>query len=71
MRLIQHIWNTGEIPQQMLLTIVILIPKGNLGDYRGIELMEVMWKVIERVMDKRMSGIELHDTLHGFRAKRG
>ena len=69
--LIQQVWDTGEIPCQMLLTIVVLIPKGNSGDYRGIGLLEVIWKVIERVMDKRMSGIELHDTLHGFRAKRG
>ena len=69
--LIQQVWDTGEIPRQMLLTIVVLIPKGNSGDYRGIGLLKVIWKVIERVMDKRMSGIESHDTLHGFRAKRG
>ena len=55
----------------MLLTIVVLIPKGNSGDYRGIGLLEVIWKLIERVLDERMSAIEVHDSLHGFRAKRG
>jgi hypothetical protein len=70
-KLIRHIWNTGDIPQQMLATIVVLIPKGNSGDYRGIGLLEVLWKVIERVLDERISTIPLHDALHGFRAKRG
>ena len=30
-RLVQHIWRTGEIPRQMLRTIIVLIPKGNLA----------------------------------------
>ena len=39
-QLMQHIWESGEIPRQMLLTIVVLIPKEG-GDYRGIGLLEV------------------------------
>ena len=70
-KLVQHIWNTGEIPRQMLRTIIVLIPKGTSGDFRGIGLLEVIWKLIERVLDERLSKIELHDHLHGFRAKRG
>ena len=66
LKLIRHIWDTGEIPRQMLLTIVVLIPKGNSGDYRGIRLLEVIWKLIERVLGKRMSEIGVHDSLHGF-----
>ena len=69
-KLIQHIWETREIPYQMLRVVVVLIPKGSSGDYRGIGLLEVVWKLIERVVDERLSKIELHDTLHGFRAKR-
>ena len=41
-RLIRHIWNTGEIPQGMLLTIVVLIPKGNPGEFWGIRLLEMV-----------------------------
>ena len=37
-RLIQAIWEQGEIPQQMLGMIVMLLPKGG-GDYRGIGLL--------------------------------
>ena len=70
-RLIRHIWETGEIPRQMLWTIVVLIPKGNSGEFRGIGLLEVLWKIIEKVLDARLSSIELHDCLHGFRAGRG
>jgi hypothetical protein len=56
----------------MLLTIVVLVQKGNTGEYRGIaRLLEGVWKVLERVLDKRVAAIELHDCLYGFRAKRG
>ena len=34
-RLLQHVWNEGEIPRQMLLSVVVLILKGS-NDYCGI-----------------------------------
>ena len=70
-RLVKHIWDTGEIPSQMLLTIIVLIPKGNSGDFRGIGLLEVVWKVIEKIIDARLKCVPLHDALHGFRPGRG
>ena len=45
-QLVQTIWTTGEIPKQMLLEIVVLIPKGK-GQYCGIRLLEPIWKVVE------------------------
>ena len=52
---------TGEIPRQMLLTIVVLIPKGNSSkEFRGIGLLEIIWKLLGRVLDLRLSEIELH-----------
>ena len=54
----------------MLLSVVVLIPKGN-NDFRGIGLLEVAWKVLEGVLDGQMKGVDLHDTLHGFPQKRG
>ena len=68
--LVQAIWDHGEIPPQLLWVIIILIPKGG-GDYRGIGLLEPMWKVCERVMDLRLNAFDLHDSLHGCRNKRG
>jgi hypothetical protein len=33
------------------------------GDYRGIGLLEPIWKVLERIMDRRFDAIEQHDCL--------
>ena len=49
---------------------VVLLPKGG-GDYRGIGLMEPIWKVMEIVMVERMRVIEYHDCLHGSVPRRG
>ncbi len=67
-RLLAHLvpatWTYGIIPCQLLWIIVVLIPKGG-GDYRGIGLLEPIWKVIKRVINCRLDSIQLHDSLHG------
>lgn len=68
--LINAIWETGTVPRQMLWVIVVLIPKGG-GDYRGIGLLEPIWKVVEMIMDRRLNIVKFHDCLHGFVKKRG
>ena len=50
--------------------VVVLIPKGN-NDYRGIGLLDPLWKILEVIMNKRLKSIEFHDCLHGFIAGRG
>ena len=50
--------------------ITVLIPKG-VGEYRGIGLMEPIWKVLERVMDHWLENVVLHDSLHGCLAGQG
>jgi hypothetical protein len=62
--LIQAIWTQGEIPQQLTWVIVVLLPKGG-GDYRGIGLLEPLWKVVERIMDWQLNALPLHEALHG------
>ena len=64
-KLIQTIWEKGEIPQQMSWMTVVLIPKGG-GDYRGIGLLEPFWKTIEVLIDSWLQVIQFHDCLHGF-----
>ena len=50
---------------------VVLIPKGE-KDYRGIGLVEVMWKVVAVILNCRFtSSITYHDVLHGFKAVYG
>jgi hypothetical protein len=45
-QLIQSVWTHGNITCQLLWIIVVLIPKGG-GDYHGIGLLELIWKVLE------------------------
>ena len=68
-QLIQAIWEEGKVPRRPHWVIVVLIFKG--GMYQGIGLLEPIWKVVETIMDKRLNNLELHDCLHGFRAKKG
>ena len=67
MRLFKHIWDMGEIPQKILLAIVVLNPKEISEDFRGIRLLKVLWKVIKRVSSARLKCVPLHNALHGFR----
>ena len=53
----------------MLLFVVVIISKGG-NDYREIGLLEVVWKVLEGVLDGRLKEVELHNALHGLRQKR-
>jgi hypothetical protein len=68
-QLTQAAWAHGTIPCQLLWIIVVLIPKGG-GDYRGIGLLEPVWKCIERVINHHLEAIMLHDSLHGCCSKR-
>ena len=46
--------------------VVVLIPKGK-TDYRGTGLVEVMWKVVAAILNRRLTAsITYHDSLHGF-----
>ncbi len=44
--LVKAIWDKGRIPLQLGWVVTVLIPKGG-GDYRGIGLLEPIWKVIK------------------------
>ena len=68
--LIQLCFRERKVPTQMSWSTVVLLPKGN-GDYRGIGLLEISWKVIESIINWRIaSKVTFHDALHGFRARR-
>lgn len=70
-KVIQHIFETGEIPEEMTWSILVLIPKTS-GGTRGIGLLETMWKAVSAIINSRLQeSIPLHDALHGFRKCRG
>jgi hypothetical protein len=54
----------------MCWVITVLILKGG-GKYWGIGLLELILKVLEKVMGLRLKAIILHDSLHGCLALRG
>ena len=54
----------------MLWMVIVLLPKGG-GDYRGIGLLDPIWKVVEVVMDNCLKVLDYHDCLNGFLAGRG
>ena len=47
--LIQTCFRERQVPTQLSWSTVALLPKGN-GDYRGIGLLEISWKVIESII---------------------
>ena len=68
--LVQFIWDHGTIPKDMGWKILLLITKGN-SDTRGIELLEVLWKVMETIIDTRIKKAgTFHDILQGFHTGR-
>ena len=69
--LVQTAFWEGEIAEEAKWQAVVLIPKGK-KDYRGIDLVEVMWKVVAAILNCRFTAsITYHDFLHGFLAGRG
>ena len=52
--LIQTAFQDGELAEETTWQAVVLIPKGK-GDYRGIGLVEVMWKVVAVILNCRLT----------------
>ena len=69
--LVQHCYRTGEFPTETTWSTVVLLPKAD-GGVRGIGLLDIVWKILMRIVDLRVKGaVSFHDTIHGFRAQRG
>ena len=66
--LVQTAFRDRDLAEEATWKAVVLIPKGK-GDCRGIGLVEVMWKVVAVILNRRFtSSITFHDVLHGFRS---
>ena len=71
MDLVQTAFWEGELAEEATWQVVVLIPKGK-KDYRGVGIVEVMWKVVAAILNHRFTAsITYHNFLHGFRADRG
>ena len=69
--LIHIAFQEGMLAEDSMWQAVVLITKGE-KDYRGIGLVEVMWKVVAGILNRRLTAsISFHNFLHCFRAGRG
>ena len=76
--LVKAVWEERQVPQEWVDAILIPIPKkGNLhscDNWRGISLLEVMGKVVARMIQNRLqvlAEMELPESQCGFRKGRG
>jgi len=71
-QLVQHAFQTGIVPTRARSNTLVLIPKPEAGQVRGIGLLEPIWKLISAIVNRRlMDHIKFHDDLHGFLPGRG
>ena len=62
----------GALADDSTWKTVVLIHKGGIRDFRGIFLVEVLWKTFTILMNPRFTAdITFHDVMHGFQAGRG
>ena len=61
----------GTLAKDIMYQTVVLIPKGASRNFRGIVMVELLWKTVTSLMNFRLTpAINFHDVLHGFRAGR-
>ena len=57
----------GRLTEEGMCQTVVLIPMRK-GDYHGIGLMEVVWKLVTAILNLRLTAsITYHEFVHGFR----
>jgi Reverse transcriptase (RNA-dependent DNA polymerase) len=71
-KLVQTVFRTGVLPEAMCVSVLVLIPKANTKEYRGIGLLETIWKLVTSIIDGRLkAAVEFQPEIHGFCAERG
>ena len=64
-------WRKREIPQELVCTVLVIIPKGTTNT-RGFGLIDTLCKVVEALIYTCLHAIlQMHVILHGFRYRRG
>ena len=72
LELLRLIFEEEEIPQAFCHGILVLIRKSKPGDFCGIELLEILFKLVSSIINSRISAkVKFDDAIHGFRLSRG
>ena len=67
MRLIQRTFKDVLVIEEVTWATMVFLPK-RMGEYWGIKLMELVWKVCVAVINCQLTwSVILHDALYGFR----
>jgi len=70
-QMVQHAFQTGVVPTCARSNTLVLIPKPEPGQVRGIRLLEPIWKLISAIIHLwLLNHITFHDNLHGFLLER-
>ena len=65
--IIQEAFRGGELTAPCDWQMVVIIPNGGVTNFRGIVLVEVLWKAISNIINLRiLSSIQFHDSLLAF-----
>jgi hypothetical protein len=66
-QLVQHCFSSsGNLPEELTWAVLVILPKTN-GGFRGIGLLEVIWKIISSIIQLRVKAqVRYHDIIHGF-----
>jgi hypothetical protein len=65
--LVQHAFESGETPAAFQAGVLVLVPKSDVGKYRGIALLEALYKLLSALINRRVcKAVKWHDAVHGF-----
>ena len=65
--IVQAAFRDGTLAEECTWQVVVLIPKGKSGNFRGIGLVEVIWKTMSSLLNFQVTEeIIFHDVLHSF-----
>ena len=57
--LTQTAFREGNMAEEATWQVVVMVPKGK-GEFRGIGLVEVVWKILSLILHRRLAAIQLH-----------
>ena len=70
--MVHRVFHEREIPTAFSHGTLVLIPKPSSDEFRGIALLDVVYKLVSQIMNLRIqSKITFDDAIHGFRPGRG
>jgi hypothetical protein len=68
----KKVFLTGAVPKRMREGVLVLLPKSGSTDFRGISLLDCIYKLILTCINARAArSIQFHEGVHGFWAERG